>query len=97
MSNAFPTGQDSERLNAIRAKLIDCFSTVFPDLAPEEIPSATQAAIPQWDSIGALTLVSVLEEQFQTTIDLEAVADLDSFERILNYLGQQPEISAAGV
>ena len=92
MSNAIPSGDDSQRLSAIQSKLVECFSTVFPDLDPGEIPTASQATVPQWDSIGALTLVSVLEEQFQTPIDLEAVVDLDSFHRILEYLSQWPEI-----
>ena len=70
-------------------RLVSCFQTVFPDLPEESIPSATQATVPAWDSIAAITLVNVIEEEFQLQMDFDLLAELDSFPRILKYLEQQ--------
>jgi acyl carrier protein len=70
-------------------RLTSCFQTVFPDLPEMSIPSASQALIPAWDSIAAITLVNVIEEEFQLQMDFDLLGELDSFQRILKYLEQQ--------
>ena len=70
-------------------RLVKCFETVFPDLGEEKIPGASQATVPTWDSIAAITLVNVIEDEFQFQMDLEALPDLNSFERILTYVNTQ--------
>lgn len=37
--------------------------------------------IPEWDSIGHMTLISGLEEGFKISIDTEDVVDFSSFEK----------------
>jgi acyl carrier protein len=73
-------------MDDIKTRLIKCFETVFPDLQVSEIPAATQDSIAAWDSIAAITLVNVIEDEFQTQLDMEELADLDSFDRVLSYL-----------
>jgi len=73
-------------MDNVENRLAGCFRLVFPDLPENQIVSASQATVPQWDSIAAITLVNVLEEEFQTTIDFDQLADLDSFPRIKEYL-----------
>jgi len=70
-------------------RLIGCFQTVFPDLPEAAIPSATQATVPAWDSIAAITLVNVIEDEFQFQMDFDLLGELDSFQRILTYIKQQ--------
>jgi acyl carrier protein len=70
-------------------RLITCFQTVFPDLPEASIPTATQATVPAWDSIAAITLVNVIEEEFQFQMDFDLLGELDSFPRILKYVEQQ--------
>ena len=36
--------------------------------------------IPEWDSIGHMTLISALEEKFSISIDTDDVVDFSSFE-----------------
>jgi acyl carrier protein len=46
--------------------------------------------IPQWDSIGHMSLVAALEDEFEVEFDIEQTLDLDSFEtglRLLQELG----------
>ena len=76
-------------MDQIKPRLINCFQTVFPDLGEVEIPLATQASLATWDSVSAIALVNVIEEEFGIPIDLEIIADLDSFERIHEYLAKQ--------
>ena len=38
-------------------------------------------SIPQWDSIGHMTLVAAIEEKFNITIDTDDIVDFSSFEK----------------
>lgn len=67
-------------------RLEKCFVIVFPDLSQEEIRRASQASLATWDSVNTLTLLNVVEEEFGTKIDLEAVGELVSFALIVDYL-----------
>jgi acyl carrier protein len=76
-------------MDEIRARVKECFQVVFPDLAEPEIPKASQENVAAWDSVAAITLVNVLEEQFEMEMDLDDIADLDSFEKICAYVQQR--------
>jgi acyl carrier protein len=69
-----------------RARLERCFAAVFPDLPADAIAQARMDALPAWDSLATVTLVSVVEEEFGVRIDLDepdALEGLDSFEALL--------------
>ena len=38
-------------------------------------------SIPQWDSIGHMTLVATIEEKFNITIDTDDIVDFSSFKK----------------
>jgi acyl carrier protein len=69
-----------------RARLAQCFAVVFPDLASEQIPGACVDTTPSWDSLNAVVLVSVIEEEFGLEIPAEDVGELSSFDGILRYV-----------
>jgi acyl carrier protein len=76
------------------AKLIKVFQTVFPDMDPEKISAASQESVPGWDSVAAITLMNVIEEEFETQLDFDKAADLTSFQEILGYLREvQPNVA----
>lgn len=75
-------------MDTINPRLVNCFRTVFPSLSEEDISHATQSTVEGWDSIAAITLVNVIEEEFGIQMDMDALADLDSFERIHEYLAE---------
>jgi len=79
-------------MNETRDRLINCFKTVFPDLPEDQIPGATQATLAAWDSIGAITLMNVVEDEFQTQMDFDRLAELDSFSSICDYLTSEVSI-----
>jgi acyl carrier protein len=76
------------------AKLIKVFQTVFPDMDPQKVPAASQQSVPGWDSVAAITLMNVIEEEFEIQLDFDKAADLTSFQEILDYLLEvQPNVA----
>ena len=75
---------------SMNARLVNCFQVVFPNLPAEAIPSARQDSIEAWDSVAAITLISVIEDEFQVTVDLERLPELTSFTAFLGYLEAVP-------
>ncbi|MDQ2840420.1 MAG: acyl carrier protein [Acidobacteriota bacterium] len=73
-------------MDEIRTRLMKCFETVFPDMPESAIASATQNSVAAWDSIAAITLLNVIEDEFQITMELELAGELDSFPKIYEYL-----------
>ena len=82
-----------ELMNELQTRLITCFTRVFPDLPEDKIRSATPQTLAEWDSVAAISLVNVIEEEFNTEIDFEHLAELDSFDAIANYLTERIPIT----
>jgi len=72
-------------------RLAKCFELVFPDLPTQDIPVASQVTVAAWDSVAAITLVNVIEDEFRFQMDFDLLPELDSFEKILDYIKNQPE------
>ena len=73
-------------MDDVRPRLSRCFSLVFPDLQPQEIETATTENVGAWDSVAAITLINVIEEEFGTPVDLELLPELSSFRAFEAYL-----------
>jgi acyl carrier protein len=70
------------------ARLVECFTAVFPDASKEEIVSATQATMTEWDSLATVNLITLIEEQFKVSIPVEQIEDLVSFDAFARFLAQ---------
>jgi acyl carrier protein len=70
------------------ARLVSCFQIVFPQMPAAAIPAAEQDSIESWDSVAGITLISVIEDEFQVTLDLDRLPELTSFAAILADLRQ---------
>jgi acyl carrier protein len=70
----------------VETRLVGCFQSVFPDMTEADIRNASQEKLDQWDSVAAITLVNVIEEEFSTQIDYDQLPNLDSFSKVLVYL-----------
>ena len=70
----------------VETRLVGCFRAVFPDLSEADIRLASQEKLEQWDSVAAITLVNVIEEEFSTEIDYDRLPELDTFSKVLEYL-----------
>lgn len=73
-------------MSELESRLIRCFSSVFPVLVPEEIRVASAQSLATWDSLAAVTLVAVVQQEFGVQIDLLDLPELDSFEAFRTYL-----------
>jgi acyl carrier protein len=82
------SGENMDELS-MSARLVSCFQAVFPALPVEAIPSATQDSLADWDSVSAITLISVIEDEFQVEVDLERMLEFTSFAAFLAYLKGQ--------
>ena len=75
----------------LESRLVNCFATAFPELARQEIPSASMASLASWDSLAGITLLSLIEEEFGIAISPDDSADLISLELIFDYLKDLPQ------
>ena len=75
-------------------RLVRCFSSVFPALTPEEVRTASTESLEAWDSLATVTLVALVEQEFNITIDLLDLPDLSSFEAFHIYVDQHRSASA---
>ena len=73
-------------MSTTRSRLTQCFKAVFPKLSDEQIYAAQHSSVPDWDSLSAISLITVVEEEFNIQIQPEEMGDLDSFEKVLDYL-----------
>tara|TARA_B100001540_G_C15585407_1_gene541462 strand:+ start:514 stop:756 length:243 start_codon:yes stop_codon:yes gene_type:complete len=49
--------------------------------------------IPEWDSIGHMTLISSIEEKFSITFETDDIIDLSSFEKGKEILNKKYKVS----
>jgi acyl carrier protein len=73
-------------MDDVQKRLVKCFENVFPALPVAEIPVSTQQNNSAWDSVAAITLVNVIEDEFGFQMDFDRLAELNSFDRILSYV-----------
>lgn len=73
----------------LQSHLVQCFQAVFPDLSEEEIKRASLASVADWDSVAGVSLISVLEEEFEIEIAPEDMEILVSFALIEDYLRRE--------
>ncbi len=73
-------------MDTVEQRLESVFATVFPDLSPEQIRTASQDSVETWDSVAAITLMNLIEEAFGIEMDFGDVAELTSFPQLAEYL-----------
>jgi len=73
----------------LEERLVGCFALTFPDLAPEEIRRASMASVAGWDSVAAINLVTVIEEEFGVELALDEIGEVASFATLLDLLSQK--------
>ncbi|HWF38898.1 MAG TPA: acyl carrier protein [Candidatus Acidoferrales bacterium] len=72
-------------MNENDERLIRCFAAVFPDLSAQQIRN-TSAETSDWNSLAAVTLVTLIEEEFGISIGMLDLAELDSFSAFERYV-----------
>ena len=72
-----------------RERLIQSFLTVFSDITPDQVPNASPETVDSWDSLGTVTLVAVIQEDFGVEFQPEEFPKFTSFSEILAVLKQK--------
>lgn len=75
-------------MDNLENRLVRCFSSVFPDLTDEQIRRASVDSVPQWNSLAAITLVALLQEEFALQVSLADLPNLVSFSAVQTYVRQ---------
>jgi acyl carrier protein len=70
-------------------RLTRCFASVFPALPRDQIHAASVESVPAWDSLAAVTLIAVLEQEFNIQIDLMEMPELTSYQAVREFLQRQ--------
>lgn len=68
------------------SRLCRCISSVFPSLGDEALHDCDLAQLLTADSLAAVTLVAVIEEEFGVGLDPEQLFELGSVQAIGDYL-----------
>jgi acyl carrier protein len=68
-------------MHDVAQRLTKCFSAVFPELSPEEIVRPTSKTI--GDSLTAVTLVAVIQEEFGIELEPDCPLEDLSFEKVM--------------
>lgn len=73
-------------MDDIAQKVVECLAGVFPDLAPEELATLSQATHEAWDSVAHVTMFAALSEAFGVDIDFETFSRATSFALVVAYV-----------
>lgn len=74
-------------------RLVRCFSSVFPALTEDEILAADVSLLTNLDSLGGVTLVALIDDEFGADMDLEGLLALGTFQAVRQYLHEQSSIN----
>ena len=67
----------------MKEKLIEKYDKVFIKsfkIKKEKLKKLKYNSIPQWDSVGHMTMIGTLEETFKITIEMDDIIDFSSYE-----------------
>jgi acyl carrier protein len=80
-------------MTELENRLVRCFSSVFHWLTPDEIRNLEAGSSEYWDSLSAVTITAVIQEEFGQEIDPQLLPTLDSFESFRRYLCESQELN----
>jgi acyl carrier protein len=76
-------------------RLVRCISSAFPGLADQEIRTVGVEQLADADSLAAVTLVALIDQEFGVDLDLEGLLRFGSLAGLCQYLREQPASSEA--
>lgn len=68
-------------------KLTNVFVETF-GITAAQTQELVYQGIPEWDSVGHMTLVAALEDAFDIMLDTDDIIDLSSFGKCIEILGK---------
>jgi acyl carrier protein len=83
-------------MNDIERRLERCFAAVFPELPRSALREAGPETVAAWNSLSAVTLVAVVEEEFAVSINPLELVELDSFRAFQDHLSGKLDVARSG-
>jgi len=77
-------------MDQIKQRLATCFLAVFPELTPDGVE---KASTDDWDSLAAINLFAIVQEEFGVSLEDADSVTLNSFENLLMYLQRRTQPS----
>jgi acyl carrier protein len=79
-------------MTTLENRVADCFCALFPNRSREELLTASRESIPEWDSLAGVTLLTLLQQEFQIDIDLTELEHFNSVHAVLDYVGANASV-----
>ena len=70
---------------------LDSYKKVFVEtfeIKEEETHKLEYMSIPQWDSVGHMTLMGALEDEFDIVLEMDDIIDFSSFQKGIETLAK---------
>ena len=70
---------------------LDSYKKVFVEtfeIKEEETNKLEYMSIPQWDSVGHMTLMGALEDEFDIVLEMDDIIDFSSFQKGIETLAK---------
>jgi acyl carrier protein len=82
-------------MSGLDERLYRCFDVIFEGLSSDQIRAASIETLPSWDSLASVTLVAVIEQEFNVQIDPLDLPELTSFSAVKIYISTRINLSAS--
>ena len=73
----------------LHERLVRCVSSVVPTMTEEGVRAVDVASLMDVDSLAAVTLLALINEEFGVDMDLEDLLKLGSFQAVQQFLCEQ--------
>lgn len=70
-------------------RLIRCISSIFPNLNDQDIRELDARKLVDSDSLAAVTLMALIDEEFGVILEFDSLVKLGSFDAIRQYLSER--------
>ena len=84
-------------MSDLNSKLLRCISSIFPTLSEEQIRTSDLSEVIASDSLTAVTLLSLIDEEFGVNLDLEELLNLGNFDAIEARLRRETNLQVGSV
>lgn len=87
-------------MHDVRQRLAKCFSAVFPELSPEDLRKTSDYPGIDWDSLSAVTLLAVVQEEFGIDLelhDMESASFAGILERVSEAIQNKAPVDSSAV
>lgn len=68
-----------------KEKYVNAFAEAL-EIQPEQAEGLKYQEIPEWDSVGHMSLIAAIEEAFDIMMDTDDIIDFSSFEKGIELL-----------